>query len=195
MSSLGEKLKTLRKNNKLTQIDMANILGVEKSSISKYENNVNTPDIKSLIKLSNYFEISLDSLVDNSFELCEDEKNFSLMLSDRIKECRLELRYNQPELARILNVTKQTISNWEKGVRIPDAHTLLRLSDLFNCSVDYMLGKTNNKNNLDTDISFDSQNIEFKLENKKIYLTLYEIQYLINKLESIGFNVEKLINK
>ena len=56
MSSLGEKLKTLRKNNKLTQTDMANILGVEKSSISKYENNVNTPDIKSLIKLSNYFE-------------------------------------------------------------------------------------------------------------------------------------------
>lgn len=195
MSSLGEKLKTLRKNNKLTQTDMANILGVKKSSISKYENNVNVPDIKSLIKLSNYFEISLDSLVDNSFELYEDEKNFSLMLSDRIKECRLELRYNQPELARILNVTKQTISNWEKGVRIPDAHTLLRLSDLFNCSVDYLLGKTDNKHNFIIDRNYNTQNMKIELDSKKITLRRKQLgltqKELGSKVNLTEFNISK----
>ena len=116
-------------------------------------------------------------------------------LSNRIKEGRLELRCNQPELARILNVTKQTISNWEKGARTPDADTLLRLSDLFNCSVDYLLGKTNNKNNCVIESSYNNENIKIELEGKEINLSEDEIQELINKLGEVGFDVKKLINK
>lgn len=66
----------------------------------------------------------------------------SSTLSERIKERRLLLGYNQPELAKIMNVSKQTVSNWENGNRTPDAETLSKLSDLFSVSVDFLLGKT-----------------------------------------------------
>lgn len=116
-------------------------------------------------------------------------------LSNRIKECRLELKYNQPELARVLKVSKQTVSNWENGNRTPDADTLLKLSDLFNCSVDYLLGKTNNKNNCVIESSYNNENIKIELEGKEINLTEDEIQDLINKLGEVGFDVKKLIKK
>lgn len=68
-------------------------------------------------------------------------------LKNIIREERLNKGLNQPELAKILNVTKQTISNWENGNRIPDANTLSKLSELFDCSVDYLLGRTDKRNN------------------------------------------------
>ncbi|KEH91633.1 XRE family transcriptional regulator (plasmid) [Clostridium botulinum C/D str. BKT12695] len=64
------------------------------------------------------------------------------IVHERIKKERIEKGINQPELAKILNVSKQTVSNWENGKRTPDADTLTKLADFFNCSVDYLLGKT-----------------------------------------------------
>ena len=63
-------------------------------------------------------------------------------LKDRIKKERLKKELNQPQLAKIMSVSKQTVSNWENGNRIPDTLTLSKLADFFGCSVDYLLGKT-----------------------------------------------------
>jgi len=41
-----------------------------------------------------------------------------------------------------MNISKQTVSNWENGNRTPDAETLSKLSDLFSVSVDFLLGIT-----------------------------------------------------
>ncbi|MDW0089313.1 helix-turn-helix domain-containing protein [Clostridioides sp. ES-S-0145-01] len=64
-----------------------------------------------------------------------------MALKDRIKEERLKLNLNQVELAKIFNVTKQTVSNWESGNRIPDTLMLTKLADFFNISVDSLLGR------------------------------------------------------
>ncbi|WP_227437344.1 MULTISPECIES: helix-turn-helix domain-containing protein [unclassified Clostridioides] len=74
-----------------------------------------------------------------------------MALKDRIKEERLKLNLNQVELAKIFNVTKQTVSNWESGNRIPDTLMLTKLADFFNISVDSLLGRHNldKKNNND----------------------------------------------
>lgn len=59
----------------------------------------------------------------------------------RLKELRHK-KYTQEELADVLNVHKGTVSNWENGHRFPDEQTLIRLSDILECSTDYLLGKT-----------------------------------------------------
>ncbi|MFL8711280.1 helix-turn-helix domain-containing protein [Clostridioides sp. GD02377] len=68
-----------------------------------------------------------------------------MTLQDRIKEERLKLGLNQVELAKKFNVTKQTVSNWESGNRIPDTLILTKLADFFCISVDSLLGRTNNE--------------------------------------------------
>ena len=61
--------------------------------------------------------------------------------SNRIRELREAKSLSQDQLAEKLNVTKQAISKYERGVRKPSVPMLEALCDFFNVSSDYLLGK------------------------------------------------------
>lgn len=61
--------------------------------------------------------------------------------SNRIRELREAKSLSQDQLAEKLNVTKQAISQYERGVRKPSMLMLEALCDFFNVSSDYLLGK------------------------------------------------------
>lgn len=62
-NEIGENIKALRKMHGMTQGDLALMLGGKKSLVSNYENGYSTPDIYTLIKLADIFDVSLDELV------------------------------------------------------------------------------------------------------------------------------------
>ena len=62
------------------------------------------------------------------------------MLGQRIHELRLAFGWSQVELAKRLNVSKQTVSNWENENIQPSIEMLVRLSKIFNVGTDYLLG-------------------------------------------------------
>jgi len=65
------------------------------------------------------------------------------MLGNRIKELRLQKGITQEQLAQHLNVAKSTIGMWENEKREPNFKMLIRIADYFDCSIDYLLGRTN----------------------------------------------------
>lgn len=60
-----EKINKLRFKRKMTQGELGNMLGVSNKTISKWEMGVSLPDIETLVKLAEFFNISLDELVLN----------------------------------------------------------------------------------------------------------------------------------
>lgn len=64
------------------------------------------------------------------------------MLNEILRTERKKKGLNQVELAKIFNVSKQTVSNWESGNRTPDTCTIEKLADFFDVSTDYLLGRT-----------------------------------------------------
>ena len=68
---------------------------------------------------------------------------------NRVKVLREEKKMLQSQLAEMLQVTQATLSNWERGVHNPDAETLTKMSQIFGCSVDYLLKISNIKYPLD----------------------------------------------
>ena len=62
------------------------------------------------------------------------------MLGKRINELRLAFGWSQVQLAEKLNVSKQTVSNWENENIQPSVEMLMRTAKLFRVSVDYLLG-------------------------------------------------------
>ena len=62
--NLGLKIKELRKVKKITQQDLANMLGVSYQAISRWENNITSPDISALPVLANIFNVTVDYLLD-----------------------------------------------------------------------------------------------------------------------------------
>ncbi|MCQ2010806.1 MAG: helix-turn-helix transcriptional regulator [Sporolactobacillus sp.] len=57
-------------------------------------------------------------------------------LGNRIKETRERLNMSQDELAEKLDISRQVISKWETGKSYPDIEKILKLSDIFNLSLD-----------------------------------------------------------
>ena len=57
------RLRELRKDKGLRQIDLAQILGISPQSLGYYENQVNKPDPEMLVRIANYFNVSVDYLL------------------------------------------------------------------------------------------------------------------------------------
>lgn len=112
-------------------------------------------------------------------------------LVERLKQERLRLDYNQPELANKMNVSKQTVSNWENGNRTPDIETLSSLADLFSCSIDYLLGRTDERKAIICEYDIDGENVIMAV-SKDVYpngLTKEEViekLKIIKKMEDMG---------
>jgi putative transcriptional regulator len=68
----------------------------------------------------------------------KEEQN---MFSENLKTLRKEKGFSQEQLATRLNVVRQTISKWEKGISVPDAETLMQLADVLEVEVSDLLGK------------------------------------------------------
>lgn len=63
----------------------------------------------------------------------------------RLRQLRKEKGLTQAELAKLLSIGESTVSFYESGKRQPDYETLIRLAEVFNVSVDYLLGRTEHK--------------------------------------------------
>ena len=70
------------------------------------------------------------------------------MFNLRLKELRKDFKYSQEEIAELLNVSRQSYSRYELGASEPELGTLVKLADIFNVSLDYLLCRTNNKVNI-----------------------------------------------
>lgn len=60
---IADNIRFFRKANNLTQEELSKQLGGSKNLVSNYENGISTPDIYTLVKLADIFDITLDELV------------------------------------------------------------------------------------------------------------------------------------
>ena len=63
------------------------------------------------------------------------------IFGERIKGLRIEKKMTQQELGNIVGLTSTGISYWETGKAVPNLETLVKLSNFFGISVDYLTGK------------------------------------------------------
>ena len=61
-------------------------------------------------------------------------------ISESIRACRKRLGLSQDELANRLHVTRQAVSKWENGSALPSVDMLIALANVFELSVDELLG-------------------------------------------------------
>lgn len=63
------------------------------------------------------------------------------MFHENLKTMRKAKGYTQEELAIKLNVVRQTVSKWEKGLSVPDADVLCKIADVLDTDVSTLLGE------------------------------------------------------
>ena len=160
-----------RIENNISQKEIIEFLKISKGTYSAWENGQDIIPLKRLIDICDYLNISVDFALNISNTKSYKNYNSSFdknTLQERLKSIRKEknltlkelaLKLNtspsvlsryengksmtQKELAEILNITDKAISKWERGLSFPDIVMLKPLSEIFNISIDYLLGKSN----------------------------------------------------
>lgn len=90
-----------------------------------------------------------------------------MKLADTIYELRKKAGYSQEELAVKCNVSRQSVSKWESGSAFPEIEKLSILADIFDVSVDYLLGRSEEKKQVVT--------IEVPLAKEYEYISKWRI--------------------
>ena len=67
--------------------------------------------------------------------------------ADRIAAIRKSMKISQEKLGELVDVSQRTVAFWESGERTPSHSRIADLADRLDVSVDYLLGRTDEKNN------------------------------------------------
>lgn len=67
------------------------------------------------------------------------------ILAKRLRECRKEKGYTQMQVSIYCNITEKAYQNYELTTREPKLDILIRIADLFEVSIDYLVGRTDTK--------------------------------------------------
>lgn len=69
--------------------------------------------------------------------------------SNILRQLRSEKNISTYKLADLLHVSRSSISNYETGIRTPSYDLLVEIANFFNVSIDYLLGRTNDRRTAD----------------------------------------------
>ena len=118
--SLGEKLLRLRKEMKMTQDDVAKILGMSRTSFSKYENGNSAPPLQVLRKIAAIYNVGLEYLI--------FDENTSIRLNDSQSEDENTSSVPVSKISELRPVEKQIIGKYRI---LTDEEKKLLLEKLF----------------------------------------------------------------
>ncbi len=85
------------------------------------------------------------------------------MFKDILKKERLRLGLTQEQLGKKLNISRSNVANWENGSNNASPEMILKCSEIFNCSTDYLMGKTEYRTPFD---EFDAKMDLTKIKNE-----------------------------
>jgi transcriptional regulator with XRE-family HTH domain len=114
METFGQRLTNLRKQHNMTQNDIAQKLNISYQAVSKWENDITSPDIDSLIALADIFEISVDELLGRKQEekVNVESKDFNhLICTIEIGDEDDTMKFNLP-----LSIVENLVSSKQKNI-------------------------------------------------------------------------------
>lgn len=88
-------------------------------------------------------------------------------LGERLSSLRRERGYTQEQFAELMGVSRQAVSKWESGVAFPETEKLIKISELYHCSLDYLFtGKKEEEKERTVPFSFTRYLLDWRFERK-----------------------------
>ena len=135
---LGEKIKKYREEKKMTQVEVAEVLGVKPATISKYEAGTLEPNIESLKKLAELFGVSVDELLKedefdvskiNVLEVLREQKEMKLK-GNLYHNTQIIFAYNTNHIEGSKLTEDQTRYIYETNTLLTEKESITNLDDI-----------------------------------------------------------------
>lgn len=141
MSYFSNALKELLDESKMDFKTLAKEVGISASRITDYMRNDKLPNMENLIKIADYFNCSTDFLLGR--EYASTDKTFCTPppFSQRLQYLRKLKQFKHIDIYGKGGITKSRYFDWLNGSRQPSVDNLLQLANIFDCSVDFLIGR------------------------------------------------------
>lgn len=141
-------LKWCREELEMTQSELGYVFGISDSAIRAWETAHDYIPLAKLIKFCDMYDYSLDfvcglSRKDIKYGKFKTDKN---KVGQKLKELRLSLNISQHQLADECKIAQTTYSGYETGNYLINTANLYYICKTYNVSMDFIVGRTNNKN-------------------------------------------------
>lgn len=133
-------------DNECTNEQFASLVGVSKPVILRATIYGIVPALRQLIKIADFLNVPLDYLLAESndpyFYKSENPSTFHI----RLQELSNENNVAYAEIAHTMPFTKTYFYQWQKNKTLPSLDYLRAIAEYFNVSIDYLLGRTDDRN-------------------------------------------------
>ena len=206
----GEKIKLYRENRKMTQNEVADILGVSSATISKYESGALEPNIESLKRLAELFEISIDELLNDEEKKFDISKINVLDILREQKEMKLKgnlyhntqiiFAYNTNHIEGNQLTEDQTRYIFETNTILFEGETVASVDDILETSnhfklVDYMIDKAEETLTEDMIKEFHKILKEGTADSRKEWFKVGEYKQVVNEAGSTKTTLPKYVQR
>ena len=207
--SIGNKIKEYRELNKMTQKDIAEILEVEPGTISKYESGMIEPNIESLKRLAETFNITVDELIKDEekfditkidvLEILREQKEMGLK-GNLYHNTQIIFAYNTNHIEGSKLTEDQTRYIYETNTILFESETVASVDDIVETSnhfklVDYMLDNADKE--LTEEMMKDFHRIlkEGTMDSRKEWINVGGYKKLANEAGSMKTSSPKQVAK
>ncbi len=111
---IGERIRELRKNSKVSQAELAKKIGVSSGNVGDWERGRVKPGAEALIALMNYFKVSADYLLTGKEQQILTEK------TEKVKESNSQMNFTEEEIDMIMKFRKLNYEDQQDTIDIID---------------------------------------------------------------------------
>ncbi|WP_279006046.1 helix-turn-helix domain-containing protein [Thomasclavelia cocleata] len=149
----GDRIKKLIKRDGLSQKQFMEKFNKQygytdsESTISQYVNNKRTPEIDKMIKIADFFNVTLDYI------MCRTDKDVDLSIynlfkneyyiAENIKNIRKKKNISIEELSKLSGLSLVQLKKIENQIAIPNEETIFLLAEKLNCTISEIVQKSN----------------------------------------------------
>ncbi len=143
MSNISEQLIELMNEDGYTQSSLADAMQTPRAKISLYKTGKSVPDFKNLVTFIEFFNCSADFLIGLTDYPKRDIVYKPVQpFNIRLREILKLKGKSQKSLHETKHISWNTIHGWLTAISLPSIENLKKLANFFECSVDFILGRT-----------------------------------------------------
>ncbi|HCJ31767.1 MAG TPA: hypothetical protein DHV70_02640 [Firmicutes bacterium] len=139
-----ERMKDLRTYFDNTQKELAEVLGVSRSTYAGWENGLDSIILPNLNDFCNYYGVSLDYICGltntKKYDIINDKIDKKI-LGKNLKEIRTKNKHTQEKVANITNIDQSNYSKCELGKMYIHTYALIEFAKHYKVSIDWLCGK------------------------------------------------------
>lgn len=142
LSNFAESLTELLAEAELTPSAFADAIGCGRGTISRYLHGQKMPRIELLVRIADFFVCSVDYVLGRETEKYPRVFTPCPSFQKRLPALCAELGITKYKLQKATGIAESAIYNWQRGEGTPTLENVIKIANAFNCSVDFVLGRS-----------------------------------------------------